>query len=414
MAYSELIKNFSKIRDYMRQFYVYGFRKRDEYDRRSARSYDDERRRIESWLGEYMSFRQESSGKITFISVDSGRVRSNPLYKAFKAKSFTSNDIVLSFCILDILQEGVRMSVSEITDIIAEEYMSAFETPKVFDEAVVRNKLKEYAEEGLLQKTKEGRRVLYERSADTVDPEAWKEAVAFYSEADPLGVIGSFLLDRLPESPDYFRFKHHYLLYALESDILCSLLEAITDDLDAEIEVRGRRHDGLRRYHVLPLRILLSTENGRGYLLALEREHRRFNLYRLDRIESVKKEGPADGKENVLPGAEEFMRFLWNASGGDDQTPQHLEMVVRAKPEEFFIPQRLEREGRHGALEKIDEERYRFSIDVYDAAEMRPWLRTFIGRIESLTCSDPEVTKVFYEDLDAMYAMYGGAEDAVQ
>lgn len=63
MAYSELIKDFGRIREYMRQFYVYGFRTRDEYDGKSARSYDNERRRIESWLGEYMSFRQDSTGK---------------------------------------------------------------------------------------------------------------------------------------------------------------------------------------------------------------------------------------------------------------------------------------------------------------------------------------------------------------
>ena len=31
MAYSELIKNFQRVRDYMRAFYVYGFKSRDEY-----------------------------------------------------------------------------------------------------------------------------------------------------------------------------------------------------------------------------------------------------------------------------------------------------------------------------------------------------------------------------------------------
>ena len=31
MAYSELVKNFNKIRDYMREFYVYGFKSRGEY-----------------------------------------------------------------------------------------------------------------------------------------------------------------------------------------------------------------------------------------------------------------------------------------------------------------------------------------------------------------------------------------------
>lgn len=67
MAYSELIKNFNKIRDYMREFYVYGFKSREEYNKKSARSYDDERRRMESWLGNNMHFRQTSEGKSVFI-----------------------------------------------------------------------------------------------------------------------------------------------------------------------------------------------------------------------------------------------------------------------------------------------------------------------------------------------------------
>ena len=33
MAYSELIKNFEKIRSYMREFYVFGFKSRNGYDR---------------------------------------------------------------------------------------------------------------------------------------------------------------------------------------------------------------------------------------------------------------------------------------------------------------------------------------------------------------------------------------------
>ena len=63
MAYSELIKNFNKIRDYMRDFYVYGFKSRDDYTKKSTRSYDDEKRRIESWLGNYMKFHQTADGK---------------------------------------------------------------------------------------------------------------------------------------------------------------------------------------------------------------------------------------------------------------------------------------------------------------------------------------------------------------
>ena len=51
--FQELIKNFDRIRDYMRQFYIYGFKVRNDFDSHCARTYDNERRRIESWLGDY-------------------------------------------------------------------------------------------------------------------------------------------------------------------------------------------------------------------------------------------------------------------------------------------------------------------------------------------------------------------------
>ena len=73
----------------MREFYIYGFKSREEYNKKSVRSYDDERRRIESWLGNYMGFRQTPEGKNVFISIDSRVSRHDPLYKAWKAKSFT-------------------------------------------------------------------------------------------------------------------------------------------------------------------------------------------------------------------------------------------------------------------------------------------------------------------------------------
>ncbi len=60
------------------------------------------------------------------------------------------------------------------------------------------------------------------------------------------------------------------------------------------------------------------------------------------------------------------------------------------------------------------EELCRFTADVYDAYEMLPWLRTFIGRVVELKCSNPAVVKTFYEELAQLQAMYGGDADAVQ
>ena len=164
MAYSELVKSFERIRNYMREFYVYGFKSRDEYGMKSARSYDNERRRIESWLGDYMSFHQESSGKKVFLSMDSRRVPCNPLYKAFKAKSFTDKDITLHFYIMDLLADGSALSSKEIVDRINDDYLSHFNGDFSLDESTVRKKLKEYEDIGLLQSEKIGREVIYRRS----------------------------------------------------------------------------------------------------------------------------------------------------------------------------------------------------------------------------------------------------------
>ena len=66
----------------MREFFVYGFKYRGDIGEKSDRTYDDRRRQIESWLGDYMSFKQSASGKAQFISVDSREVVHNPLYPA--------------------------------------------------------------------------------------------------------------------------------------------------------------------------------------------------------------------------------------------------------------------------------------------------------------------------------------------
>jgi len=44
---------------------------------------------------------------------------------------------------------------------------------------------------------------------------------------------------------------------------------------------------------------------------------------------------------------------------------------------------------------------------------MLPWIRTFIGRIVDLQCSNKFVVKTFNDDLRHMEAIYGGETDAV-
>ena len=414
MAYSELIKNFARIRDYMREFYVYGFKSRDEYDAKSARSYDNERRRIESWLGDYIAFRQDAAGKNVFLSVDSRQIPHNPLHKAFKAKSFTNKDITLHFYILDILADGCALSCREIVDCIDDEYLSRFSGAFSLDESTVRKKLKEYEGLGLLRAEKKGREVFYRRTDSVPFPlSSWADALAFYSEEDPMGVVGSFLLDKLDEGPDVFRFKHHYILHALDSDILCQLLQAIDGRRSVELTAQNLRNGYEYRRTVCPLKIYVSTQSGRQYLLGYDGRGRQMAFFRLDAVKKVIIGGEEKQYDAYLERQTEFDRHLWGVSPGVGRSLDHIEMTVRIGPGEDFIVQRLEREKRHGTVEVLDGYTCRFAADVYDASELLPWLRTFIGRIVELKCSNQTVTDTFYEDLRRMSALYGGGGDAV-
>ena len=408
MAYSELIKSFDRIREYMRQFYVYGFKSRSEYQQKSARSYDNERRRIESWLGDYMGFRQTSEGKNLFLSVDSRSIPANPLYNAYKTKSFTAGDVTFHFYVMDLLGDGSAYSAGQILEQLWDHYLCFFENEWQPDLSTVRKKLKEYVSLGLLTVRHQGKELLYSLSDTTLDLDAWTDALAFFSEADPLGVVGSTLLDKLEEIPDRYRFKHHYILYALDCQVLLQLLTAISDGQRVTIRNQNPRYGHVSEHTVCPLKIFTSTQGGRQYLLCWSYRVNRMMFFRLDYILSVVPAGKEAHLESICKSLEEFLPFCWGVSTGTARTLQHLEMTVTFSDAEPHIPQRLEREKRNGTLEYLDANTCRYSVDVYDAREMLPWLRTFIGRITELKCSDESVVTRFYSDLDQMYSLYGG------
>lgn len=405
MAYHELIKSFHRIRPYVRSFYVYGFRHREDYDEKSARSYDNERRRVGSWLGDYMQFRQDTDGKRVFLSVDSRSITGNPLYHAFKAKSFTDGEITLHFLLMDLLDTENGLTLTEILDEL-EGYLSEFEEAELPDESSVRKLLKEYEQLGLVRKQKQGKQVLYFLCTDAVFPDTWTDALAFFSEAAPLGVVGSYLLDKEKEIPQYYRFKHHYILNALDGEILYALFLCMGEGKTAHLQLHNRTIE------ILPLKIYISTQTGRQYVLG--QAYGRFRFVRLDLIDSVKPGITVAIPEDLPIQLAEFQKKLWGTSVKKGNILEHVEMVIHAGPEESFIVQRLQREKRSGSVTQLENGNWKFEADVFDALELMPWIRTFIGRIVSLKSTNPEIEKRFQADLAAMLQMYGGEENAVQ
>lgn len=406
MAYSELIKNFNKIRDYMRDFYVYGFKSRDDYTKKSARSYDDEKRRIESWLGDYMKFRQNADGKNVFLSIDSRGSRHNPLYKAWKTKSFTDGDIALHFIIMDILADGQELSLVDIASQV-DEYLAAFENARVFDASTIRKKLNEYVKEGLLVSRKNGKALLYRRTEAFEMPSI--DALDFFSETAPCGVIGSFLEDRTDEIADCFAFKHHYITGAMDSEVLCMILEAIHEKRNIIVELMNRKKDRVTETNVVPLRIMVSVQSGRQYMMAYNPHFKRISAYRLDNVVAVRSGETANRFDELRLKLNGMQQHMWGVAtdSPSGNRMEHIEFTVQYSDGEQHIPRRLEREKRIGQLEYIDEHKCLFSADVYDASELIPWIRTFICRITDISISNRTLEIQFKEDLRTMYEMYG-------
>ena len=429
MAYSELIKNFDNIRGYMRDFFLYGFKTREEYDRKSARSYDNERRRIQSYLGSLISFRQTPSGKNAFISLEGRSVTHNPLYQAFKAKSFTNKDITLHFLLLDILS-GSSYSLKDILRIMDTEYLTAFQNPISFDESTLRKKLKEYEELGIVVSKKSGRTVTYRLSEDEICLTEYKEAIRFFTEESPLGVIGSYLEARmqadaeqayptgrndengkcLPGKNDcageYLTFKNHYIMNAYDAEITELILQGIHEKRLLEITSFSRGDAGVKQQTVIPYKLYVSTQGGRNYLFCMDADNLRPYSLRADYIQKGKVGEVCADYDRLLKVCERAGEHMWGVSCAKYRRYEHIEMDILVGTDEAFIVRRLEREKRCGTVSKVDEETYRFSADVLDAYEMMPWIRTFFGRIKAIRCDNEDVKNQLKIDMVKMLKQY--------
>lgn len=382
MAYSELIKNFDNIRSYMRDFFIYGFKTRDEYDKKSARSYDNERRRIQSYLGELVSFNQNASGKNMFISLDGRSATHNPLYRAFKSKSFTNKDITLHFIVMDILSDAHAYTLKELLEIIDADYLYSFDKPINFDESTLRKKLKEYEELGLVISEKEGRTVRYKIVEDEVELEQYREAIRFFSEENPLGVVGSYLEDKLEPDKEYLAFKNHYIMNAYDTEIIEAVMQGI------------------------PLKLYVSTQGGRNYLLCMGAKNNQPLSFRIDYIQKVTVKDVWPAFDKALEEFEKASKHMWGVICTKDRKLEHIEIDIYVDPGENFIIRRLRRERRCGIITRIDDETYRFSADVFDAYEMVPWIRTFFGRIKAVRCNNAEVVNQLKLDIVKIAKQY--------
>jgi len=262
--FQELIGSFPKTREYVRDFFVYGFKTRNEFKGKSPRTYDNERRRLESWLSPYVRRDYVSGGSNISLAIDSNLLDTNPLFRVWKTKSFTDNDIVLHFLILDYLQDGRKMTAEEITDGLLAEYDA------LFDIQTIRRKCNTYVREGLLYKEKRGKTIVYFLDNAAAlwagSQESLSDALAFYQMAGIFGIIGNELLEQFDHHNQSFRVKHGFFVHTLEDEILFALLQAMNQKFSVRLDIKSSRTAALSSTECIPIRIFISSGSGRRFL----------------------------------------------------------------------------------------------------------------------------------------------------
>lgn len=405
--YSELIKNFSRIRDYMREFFVFGFKTRNDFNQKSKRTYDNERRRIENYLGDLTKWEYGEGGKKVFISVDSSKIPVNPFYKAYKSKSFTDNDVILHFLILDILISNEFLTLDEITDLINDRVEFLFEPQ------TVRNKLKEYAKYGIINTAKVKKAHYYSlNKCYFEDYNIPNDAISFFSEVAPFGGIGSYINDRINNKNEKFQYKHNFIVNTLEDNVMLDIINAIKEQKRVVIENYSRRDDVANNFNILPLIIYISVQTGRRYVIAQGKGKYRFSVYRLDYIKSVKILEKDDNFTQLKQTLESCFETSFSTALVREGKPEHFEMTLFVNEQtEDYIIKRLEREGRGGKVEKLRRNIYKYTNDVFDTNELTTWIKTFIGRVVELSGDNKKVIDLFYDDVRKMAQMYGGNDE---
>lgn len=415
--FQELIKNFERIRDYMRQFYIYGFKVRSDYSGKSARTYDNEKRRIESLMAGYTISQYTAKGKKVYINVDSKTIPENPLYAAWKSKSFTDNDLMLHFLLTALLKDYPDgISAGEAAEQMSIRYGA------IFDNQTVRLKLREYEALGIAGSKKAGKELHYflhpllpmERRAIPYSephfPHLWVHllrASAFYQGAAPFGIIGSTILDRSNLKNQYFQFKHHFIVHTLEDGVLLKILEAIKENRSIQYENKSHRSGLTTTQQGIPLRIFVSTQTGRRYLCLYLPDRRRFQNVRLDSMSEIRHMHLVPEYDRLQEKLTQNLPRCFGVSfGGYTRIEEiHIKLYINEEKEDYIL-NRLFREGRGGEIMRIRENEYLYSGSFFDTNEMLSWVKSFTGRILDIQGTNEACIQKVTDDWNRMYQMY--------
>lgn len=412
LPFNELIKNYDKIRSYLQDFSIYGYKTREDFTHKSSRTYDNERRRIQSYLNQYVSEQYALDGKRLSIHFNHLEIESNPFFETYKTKSFTKNDIRLHFILLDLLKSHQQLCVGEIVTLISDDYAAHFDCDALPDSRTIRLKLEEYVGLEILSSFKEGKQVYYRLVPSLLEtlPSQTKDhlldALGYFQNVAPLGLLGHFILERHNKPNHYFAFPDLHFTHSIDENIVLTLTEAI------------RGHHKVYLYYTdshyvpaLPLKIVDNVEQGRRYIMVYQYRVNKYKFFRIDKLAAASILKETDPTFNMkLSIANALLQNSWGVAINAVQDGAQLEtwslLLNIHETHEKHLLEELMAYTPNAILQHTGKHTYAYTFSLLEANEMTPWLRKLSGHILSIDCTNKMLQTRFINDIQNICRYY--------
>lgn len=373
-----------------------------------------------------------------------GRSHRQEVYRYFSSNEILSEDLQLTLGLHGYLSPDT-LQIIDKPRLTTTQLLRLAEENNLFTTAL-DNRLDELEQYGILNDFRSNAKGIHKWSLEELtlselikkaDAKRFAAMVSFFAGTYPFGEIGEFLKSRMGESESPFRFKHYYMIQAMNDYNLADLLDAMergSEESRIWIKVRYRNAVNLEYQEMvcLPLEIRISTYNGREYLAYYHPEKRSVSTLRIDFIDEVvcgrltelAEYGLSEEElRSDLENAEKLLSYVWGTSflgfkeGNAKQppSPKRVRVVLQGnRREEPYIFNRLQRERRHGKVSENEQENsFVFEIETTDPFELIPWIRSFCVRIRSFTVDGKE-QKQLIEELNYFFRNYQKGAIAIE
>lgn len=415
------IRDYSSIRRILRNHYIYGFYTKKDYENFGikSRTYEKYQKKINYLLPDnFLKDKKQNKRVIHFCEYDMYENTQNDIVNTFRAKNFVSQDIKVYFYCLQMLNKSIgrEMGLSEFVKGAPDA------SDKNFSKQNIDPNIKELIKYGYIIYNKERKKY---RLRDDIFEELTDEElediytllemvkdhisfeVPFFFLQNKLGLYMSSDRGKDDVLTDFFLSKHSHLFNVVDDEIVYKILKCISKQSNALITINSK--NGKQNITTVPVKIIHDVFYGRQYLLSYSEEYNNFSTYRIDTIEDVK-EGLKldDDKFNKILEASSVEELCWctSAVSSEKETLVKIEFSFD-EDKEFFILDRIKREGSNGIITKIEGGRYLYEISVKDPKEMIPWIRSFGERARVIESGKFKIEEQILSDWKELLEKYG-------